>query len=1329
MLGDRLALVFWGGVWNVIGFSHTFATTLFECTRQNHTFPEKNGRFRFNSAWDHWKSPYLSTKGQTKADWVSRVNAKKSDCLNSTTSTINDDFLCDSATGGESKYEVGGDVRDSVGHNFCRNYYYGLSGAADTTPGETFVFGKPYSVGIFCLVEVLVQLPVNMNIVEFQPCLARSLDDEVRAARAGGRRIWEDRTARKYEKMGLRECSQSTPCICKRKTTPATTSKTSGSTHLVGATANLGGAISCQASQSSTGVEMYTLKSNSSCGEQAVAYFDSSEKSAAAAGNTLGHYACFGDGVQIGRGAVIQGNTAKELGGGVFATLCDVTITGAELIENCVDGGDGGAVTLQTGASLKTREGSVFSGNMANMNGGGIACLGCEKISLKDGTIFRQNSAELGNGGAVFVSAVVQPSKSTSSQFLANSAKWDGGAVFASDYQRNGQWYSYNDTFKSNVAKLGSGGGVAAEGTTVTLCGATQCIGNKAERGGGGCLFWEPLALDAKDAAWQAISPAIGEKECGPGAALSTEGNRARFSNENGLATPPVSVEVSASVHVATFESGRFQHAPEASISDWYGTTVRVGMDGANKDFSDAGQKQEGAAGILSQPLSLTSSLFREGPTSARHTTELFGDVSATVNPSTGKATFNELNARGAPKSGPHDISVKATFTLANGKRRKISSSTPIRSLIDLCAGDTVPWSDGVAAGCRACDKKQRPSSDSTHCLCRGTVEQLGGGQNMQGFYNTTNDCDDGAKYCCAQCPPGANCMRRDGLLFEELTPLPGWWREKSSDAFSDCAAGYKGSLDAEQLAKKRCCPPSDVANGSSSICEHLIGRTGTTLVSNGTLATTSCLEGYVGALCRACDVGLEYVAVGSACLKCNGGAQMAYAVTTLLSSTVMVYVVMVLVLVCCVKDSKKGVHAANKVSGMLNQAKIMIHFAQILAAMPVAMDGMPWPIEFKSFALSLTFINLDVLDAFVSPDTCALSVPVLDKFTLHMFLPPLLIMTIFAAYATSSLIDRARAKSLPEDSSSKMKKQKRKETSAKMLILSTLLIYPGLATRIFSVFRCESVAGTEYVKLSLDYSVECWTGDHSSKAVGAVICLILYVVGVPACIFAVLFKNRKALYDVSHPKHEEVKFELGGLYASYESSYWFWELVIILQKLLMTGAVSIVSPGSPVQMVFAIMIMICYLLGVLKAAPYESPVDDWMSALTTFAIVLTTFFGLLLRMDNDPEDLTFDPAAVGNFLVGINLTVFFIEMAVMLATTERGAKVLRKLRRGGHGGEVMSCEGEEMVEQKNVDQTSEEDALAPNSLKKKKKNGGGTKVTPSAPPSGDGGAEIRSWS
>ena len=124
------------------------------------------------------------------------------------------------------------------------------------------------------------------------------------------------------------------------------------------------------------------------------------------------------------------------------------------------------------------------------------------------------------------------------------------------------------------------------------------------------------------------------------------------------------------------------------------------------------------------------------------------------------------------------------------------------------------------------------------------------------------------------------------------------------------------------------------------------------------------------------------------------------------------------------------------------------------------------------------------------------------------------------------------------------------------------------------------------------------------------------------------------------------------------EMKYWFWELVCIGQKCFMTGAISIVTPGSPVQLMFATLIMMFYLLAVLKAAPYVSATDDWMAVLTTLSIVISLFFGLLLLTDDKIEP-NFQSETIGSFLVSMNLSVLAIEILAVLASTKCGSRAL----------------------------------------------------------------------
>ena len=171
--------------------------------------------------------------------------------------------------------------------------------------------------------------------------------------------------------------------------------------------------------------------------------------------------------------------------------------------------------------------------------------------------------------------------------------------------------------------------------------------------------------------------------------------------------------------------------------------------------------------------------------------------------------------------------------------------------------------------------------------------------------------------------------------------------------------------------------------------------------------------------------------------------------------------------------------------------------------------------------------MNLDFLK-FFSQTSCKLAVPFLQQFQVHMSMPIILCFAIGIA----NLLARLYLKT-------KKKLNHLRENTAKTLILVITLIYPGLATRVFTVLRCKAVPGVKGKVMNAAFGVKCYEGEHASNIAIAIIFLVVYIFGIPVGVYCLLFKHRKALHDEKHPKHEEIKFEYGGLYSQYDKAYW----------------------------------------------------------------------------------------------------------------------------------------------------------------------------------------------
>ena len=529
------------------------------------------------------------------------------------------------------------------------------------------------------------------------------------------------------------------------------------------------------------------------------------------------------------------------------------------------------------------------------------------------------------------------------------------------------------------------------------------------------------------------------------------------------------------------------------------------------------------------------------------------------------------------------------------------------------CPQDTYSERENVKAvgDCQQCndDKTGSPftttggsvgvSNATTGCICAGADQRAADGSDARngyykhpGFYTAKSGQQ---KILCKKCPEGASCYE-DGMDLLTISAQVGWWRpNKTSTLFSDCKKGLSG-MNAGEVAKERCCPLAAVATATGTNLTNSSDTRVVTICAAGNSASgisdpdTQCLcndeECYAGALCRVCAAG--FVHIGDGCWPCSAEPSLGVGMLGMVIASLPVGVGFFLYFACCkrlrqrdLNDQQAAGGAVETASGMFDQAKIILAHVQILASMPSVLDNVPWPKSFISFTIPFGAFNLDVMSLF-SVTQCDLAVKFHHQFVLHMLLPVMLVLVITVGYRVAICVKKNSL--IPAERS------ELKSTWFKVMILCVLLIYPGLATRVFSLLRCVKVDGVEDgLVLAADFSVRCFQGDHFYFAIGGFVCMCTYILGIPLVMFLLLFKNRKHLHDTGSEKQAEVEAFLGGLYTQYEPKYWYFECVIIMHKMLMTGALCVIGQGTSMKPLVAILFQLFFLLVVLKLAPVRT--------------------------------------------------------------------------------------------------------------------------------------------
>ena len=166
-----------------------------------------------------------------------------------------------------------------------------------------------------------------------------------------------------------------------------------------------------------------------------------------------------------------------------------------------------------------------------------------------------------------------------------------------------------------------------------------------------------------------------------------------------------------------------------------------------------------------------------------------------------------------------------------------------------------------------------------------------------------------------------------------------------------------------------------------------------------------------------------------------------------------------------------------------------------------------------------------------------------------------------------------------------------------------------------------------------------------------AVAGLIIYGVGIPLFLLFVLTKNRRRLHDETHSKYHLTRYQLGSFYNSYEERWFYWEVIVMIEKMLLVGLLGVVQQYSPVQLFVGAIICSWYALIVLRVAPYDGHRKDWLAFLCTLSLSIMYISGLLVALDEKGLLVTRDSVSDVLLVVG---SIPLVAYVLSVATTVR---------------------------------------------------------------------------
>lgn len=182
--------------------------------------------------------------------------------------------------------------------------------------------------------------------------------------------------------------------------------------------------------------------------------------------------------------------------------------------------------------------------------------------------------------------------------------------------------------------------------------------------------------------------------------------------------------------------------------------------------------------------------------------------------------------------------------------------------------------------------------------------------------------------------------------------------------------------------------------------------------------------------------------------------------------------------------------------------------------------------------------------------------------------------------------------------------------------------------------FNCVQFGDDETRYLSLDQSLDCDSPKHKAYQLYAISMAFVYPFGITMLYASLLISFRHDIQARDRATNRSL-IKIAFLYEMYENENWWFEIFECLRRLVMSGLLIFIKPGTASQIVVAMLLSIFSIVVYVNFAPFLEDGDDVLAAVTQVSIFFTLLGALLVRVKIDND---YDQQIFGYLLIGINL-------------------------------------------------------------------------------------------
>ncbi len=412
----------------------------------------------------------------------------------------------------------------------------------------------------------------------------------------------------------------------------------------------------------------------------------------------------------------------------------------------------------------------------------------------------------------------------------------------------------------------------------------------------------------------------------------------------------------------------------------------------------------------------------------------------------------------------------------------------------------------------------------------------------------------------------------------------------------------------------------------------------------------SQCDDGYQGPLCEVCSPG--YYKQLQTCAQCPSKKW----IVGQLSIIAAIIVIITVVLVWTSKREKKMERGSSLIDSFLSKVKIVIGFYQITNGLLQAFSYIKWPGSLQVIAKYSEILQMDVLQ--IAPIHCLYSrlrADAFDGLLMMMIINAACIgFSVFFYKVRKAIILRRRNL---QDNDKLRKMSEIKEFVFRNLCFFLYVTYLSTCTKTASVLpmACQKLCRDEKEDLcskymKADYSIQCQGLQYNHWLILAYIS-IAYIVALPVSSFIALWRQRRAIITVIETNAfqdpdsgMEMISGLRFLFENYKHDSWYWELVEMYRKAILTSGIILVGHESRSYIGLAWVIAGMYGMCFSWIKPIRDLTENRLMATSLAVTIVNLGVGAVSRIpaENLPATIdTYTDAVLFKILVlGVNTLV-----------------------------------------------------------------------------------------